>query len=76
MGVRVTSTYICDRCAAEWQPGHELQTRGKEGELTVTWSGHFSAIAYNGDAGGANLSGKALLCLACQDAFLAFIKPK
>lgn len=66
---------VCDRCgsqhnAADYMKGNVW------GQLNVGWKGDKGGRAYDGAAGGMSLNGKAWLCMACTDLFLAFMENK
>lgn len=63
----------CDRCGAAGDTG-AMEGRNQWGELNVSYTGHQGGRAWDGAAGGVNIKGKAWLCMACTDAFLAFMK--
>lgn len=71
MGIQTVTIKTCDRCGARILPLHEVN---ETGELTVSWSGDQSAIAYDGAAGGISHKGSKLLCLSCMRGFFEFME--
>lgn len=72
MGIKTFTVKTCDRCGQEIDDG---STTHEWGEAQVNWRGHASGRAWNGDVGGANFEGNALLCLPCSRLFQDFLKP-
>ncbi len=74
MGIQTVTIKTCDRCGSRI---HELSKEHPiAGELVVTWKGHYSAYTVQGDAGGMNIKGAALLCHSCAELLGNWIAPQ
>ena len=75
MATITTTINVCDRCGSQHNAA-DYMNGSHWGQLNVAWKGDKGGRAYDGAAGGVNLSGKAWLCEPCADAFLSFIENK
>lgn len=67
MGVQTITIKTCDRCKARI---HEVSKDHPEsGECSLAWKGWYGGITAQGDYGGANMKGSALLCRTCSKDF-------
>ncbi|MFY2599358.1 hypothetical protein ACOTHJ_32800 [Achromobacter xylosoxidans] len=72
MGIKTFTVKTCDRCEREIDDGAK---HSEWGEAQLSWRGHTAGRAWNGDVGGANFEGNALLCLPCARLFQQFMTP-